>query len=165
MAMAGDTADTGDDETHVGYGRPPKSTRFRKGQSGNPAGKLKGTRNRRHPSGEWLRELLLKEAYRPVKGEVGRKEVTMPLAQAVIRSLTDAATKGEARAQATFFKMLSASEAAAAGQKETPDETPESEVPDFEIQIVDVVDGRPVPAEVIYPDELEEKGGGTRTGG
>ncbi|QIG48527.1 hypothetical protein G5V57_12805 [Nordella sp. HKS 07] len=165
--MAGDATNTEGDETHVGYGRPPKSTRFRKGQSGNPAGKLKGTRNRRDFPGEQLRALLLKEAYRPVKVKVGRKEVTMPLAQAVIRSLTDAATKGEARAQTTFFKMLSASEAeaAAAAKEETPDEMPEPEVPEFEIQIVDVVDGRPVPAEVIYPDELEENGEGTRTGG
>ncbi len=32
-----------DDE--VGYKKPPKHTRFRKGQSGNPAGRTKGTRN------------------------------------------------------------------------------------------------------------------------
>ena len=29
----------------VGYGKPPKSTRFRKGQSGNPAGRRKGSFN------------------------------------------------------------------------------------------------------------------------
>jgi hypothetical protein len=34
---------TGDYE--VGYGRPPKSTRFKKGQSGNPKGRQKGTKN------------------------------------------------------------------------------------------------------------------------
>ncbi len=31
----------------VGHGRPPKHTRFRKGQSGNPKGRPKGTRNRK----------------------------------------------------------------------------------------------------------------------
>jgi len=29
----------------VGYGRPPRASRFRPGQSGNPAGRPKGTRN------------------------------------------------------------------------------------------------------------------------
>lgn len=29
----------------VGYGKPPKATRFRKGQSGNPAGRKKGSKN------------------------------------------------------------------------------------------------------------------------
>jgi hypothetical protein len=36
-----------DDNPHddVGYGKPPKHTRFRKGLSGNPRGRPKGTRN------------------------------------------------------------------------------------------------------------------------
>lgn len=34
----------GDDDA-VGYGRPPVSTRFRKGQSGNPRGRPRGRRN------------------------------------------------------------------------------------------------------------------------
>ena len=29
----------------VGYGRPPKKTRFKPGQSGNPKGRPSGTRN------------------------------------------------------------------------------------------------------------------------
>ena len=34
-----------DKDYQVGYGRPPKYTRFRKGQSGNPRGRPKGRRN------------------------------------------------------------------------------------------------------------------------
>ena len=29
----------------IGYGKPPKATQFKKGQSGNPKGRLKGSRN------------------------------------------------------------------------------------------------------------------------
>ena len=35
--MSGDGADY-----EVGYGKPPKHTRFKKGQSGNPKGRPKG---------------------------------------------------------------------------------------------------------------------------
>ncbi|WP_281020125.1 DUF5681 domain-containing protein [Minwuia sp. IMCC3060] len=34
-----------DDDDKVGYGRPPKGSRFRPGQSGNPKGRPKGQRN------------------------------------------------------------------------------------------------------------------------
>jgi hypothetical protein len=34
-----------DDQDDVGYRKPPKSSRFRAGSSGNPSGKKKGTRN------------------------------------------------------------------------------------------------------------------------
>jgi len=33
------------EEARVGYGRPPVATRFRKGVSGNPRGRPKGSRN------------------------------------------------------------------------------------------------------------------------
>lgn len=39
--MAGDD----DDGYEVGFGKPPKATRFKKGQSGNPAGKRKAARS------------------------------------------------------------------------------------------------------------------------
>lgn len=42
--MADDREDDGDDDHEVGYGKPPKHTRFRKGQSGNPRGPKKGSR-------------------------------------------------------------------------------------------------------------------------
>src|SRR6202022_3261656 len=43
-------ADSAGDEYDVGYGKPPKHTRFRAGQSGNPAGRRKGVRNLMTPA-------------------------------------------------------------------------------------------------------------------
>lgn len=38
-------SDDSDQPEKVGYGRPPKHTRFKRGQSGNPKGRPKGSRN------------------------------------------------------------------------------------------------------------------------
>jgi hypothetical protein len=52
--------DTPDDEKdyEVGYGRPPKHTRFPKGQSGNPKGRRKGSRGLKMDLDEALRATL-----------------------------------------------------------------------------------------------------------
>lgn len=96
----------------TGYRRPPVASRFRKGQSGNPAGRPKGSRNRPRPApSEQLQAVILEEAYRFIKIDEDGEEVRMPIARAVVRSLIAAATNGDPRAQAAFLKMLSDSEA------------------------------------------------------
>ena len=40
-----DKRPTAADDYEVGYGKPPKHTRFQPGQSGNPKGRPKGTKN------------------------------------------------------------------------------------------------------------------------
>lgn len=51
----------------VGYGKPPSATRFKPGQSGNPHGRPKGSKNIQPPIGEnTLQDIILKEAYRPI---------------------------------------------------------------------------------------------------
>lgn len=39
--------DRDDDDGAVGYGRPPRATRFKKGQSGNPTGRPRKTKGQR----------------------------------------------------------------------------------------------------------------------
>lgn len=95
----------------VGYCRPPKETRFKKGISGNPNGRPKG-----HPTGsknkppilseERLKHIILDEAYRNIEVREGGRSVSYPMAQAVVRSLGVNAVKGQARAQKLFTELL-----------------------------------------------------------
>jgi hypothetical protein len=57
--MADDDDQNGEPKHYqVGYGRPPKHTRFRKGQSGNPKGPRKGSRALKTDLDEALRATL-----------------------------------------------------------------------------------------------------------
>lgn len=107
--MHDDPGDEADSEAR-GFGNPPVEHRFRKAQSGNPAGRPKGSKNRRPGLAERFRSLMLEEAYRPIKLSKDGQEITMPMTQVVLRRLAQAAAKGDARAQATFLKMVSTSE-------------------------------------------------------
>lgn len=84
----------------VGYGKPPTTTRFKKGVSGNPRG-----RKRKKP-----------QPYDPVKGfsnvltepirlRQGDKIVRMPFVEALTRSLLKRALEGDSRAALTLIKI------------------------------------------------------------
>ncbi len=93
----------------VGYGKPPEETRCQKGQSGNPRGRPKGSRNRSKTPAlneERMKSILLEEAYRTIRLNEGNTQITIPMAQAVIRSLAVNAAKGNQRAQRLFTELL-----------------------------------------------------------
>jgi hypothetical protein len=95
----------------VGYGKPPESTRFRPGQSGNPRGRPKGAKNRRPAlNEERMKQIILEEAYRTINVRDGDRTVSVPMAQAIMRALAVNAAKGQHRAQRLFAELLSATE-------------------------------------------------------
>lgn len=53
------------DEYEVGYRKPPRHTRFRKGQSGNPKGRPKGAKNLKTELEEELQEKIVVREGRP----------------------------------------------------------------------------------------------------
>lgn len=95
----------------VGYGRPPENTRFKKGRSGNPKGRPRGSRNKKPAlNDERLKGIILDEAYRTITVRDGHRDVNIPMAQAVVRSLAVNAAKGQHRAQRLFSELLTATE-------------------------------------------------------
>jgi hypothetical protein len=74
----------------VGYGKPPLHTRFRPGESGNPAGRRKGFRNLRTDV-----QLTLKT---PVKVKEGGRARNISTQEGALKVLREKALKGDARA-------------------------------------------------------------------
>ena len=81
----------------VGYKRPPPATQFKKGQSGNPRGRQKLSRN--------LKSDLAEELASCVNITVQGKTKRVSKQQALIMGLVTRAIKGDARAAALVTDM------------------------------------------------------------
>ena len=96
----------------VGFGKPPKETQFKKGQSGNPAGRPKGSRNKpKWGPTDQLNKLLIAEAYRNIRINDDAGPVTVPMMEAIIRSMAVKAAKGDHRSQKLFVGAVQKVEA------------------------------------------------------
>jgi hypothetical protein len=88
--------------THsVGYGNPPRAHRFRPGQSGNPRGRPKNTKNET----TILRELL----NRKIEVRDGGRPRKITVLEAILLRFTEDALKGNTKTATFLFNRYAAS--------------------------------------------------------
>lgn len=102
----GPSGGDGDDED-VGYGKPPKRTRFKPGQSGNPKGRPKRAFGKHHLANVILqraREIFIEEGDRKMPIREGDTVINLTAYRAAVRSAHISAAKGSAMAQRTVIQ-------------------------------------------------------------
>ena len=91
-----------DREYEVGYGKPPRHTRFAKGQSGNPRGRPSGAKNLRTLLSDALNETVV------VTENGGRRKVSKR--QAIITQLVNRSATADFRAIKILLDIMRAIE-------------------------------------------------------
>jgi Family of unknown function (DUF5681) len=82
----------------VGFKKPPRHTRFKKGQSGNPRGKAKGRKNLKT-------ELLEELGERVVVSENGRHRA-LPKQTVIVKRMVADAVQGDAKARDQLLRLI-----------------------------------------------------------
>lgn len=82
----------------VGYKRPPVATRWKKGQSGNPSGRKKGTLN--------LKTDLMAELAEIIQINEGGTPRRITKQRALLKSLAARGIKGDARAANLILSLI-----------------------------------------------------------
>jgi len=85
-------------EYEVGYGKPPRHTRFKKGRSGNPKGKTRGSKN--------LSSLLSDALSEPVFVVENGRRRKITKREAMITQLVNKSAKGDPKATQIVLAML-----------------------------------------------------------
>jgi len=87
----------GSGDYEIGYGRPPRASQFKSGQSGNPKGRPKGSKN--------LQTYLEEELNRTIPVTQNGKTRMMPKVQVAVVQQVDKAVKGDTKAFAMLAKL------------------------------------------------------------
>ncbi len=147
----------GDDE--VGYGKPPKHSRFKKGQSGNPAGRKAGDRSKStsfavaplHPT----RRALTQRADRPVAIIEDGKRHQVATRDAIFGALTVTALKGGVLAQRTMIQLMQAEDERRYGERSETFNFWRDHVINARAKMnVAIARGRPLPDILPHPDDV-----------
>lgn len=93
---------TGRDDYEVGYRKPPKASRFKPGQSGNPTGRRKRPMSVR----DQLEDILKRKIDIPQNGRIKR----MSLQELVLTTLVNKAAKGDLAAFKTVLDLMDSHE-------------------------------------------------------
>jgi len=89
-------------EEAVGYRRPPRQHQFKPGQSGNPKGRPKGSKNAQ----TILREIMTGR----IPARVGGKTVRMTICEAIFTKITEDALKGDPKAASFLMNRFDMNE-------------------------------------------------------
>src|SRR5215212_5596726 len=81
----------------VGFCRPPLHTRFKPGQSGNPSGRVKGSKN--------LKSLFHQILNEQIALQEGSESKKITKAEAIMRRLVIGALKGDSRSLMTLMRI------------------------------------------------------------
>jgi len=87
------------DSYPVGYKRPPKSSRWKKGQSGNPNGRPKGSGQRQ------ISKALRKVLNEKVEVVIGGETMVVTQLELAIRGIANAAIKGNPSAYRALMEL------------------------------------------------------------
>ena len=89
--------DSGGEENAVGYGKPPKHTQFKAGQSGNRKGRPKGSRN--------FKTEVLEKLNAPVSITQNGRKKKVSTQRAALELLSAAMFQGDRHAREQFLRL------------------------------------------------------------
>jgi hypothetical protein len=118
-----------DNSDEIGFGKPPKHTQFRKGQSGNPKGRPKGSKNINVLIRKALEEKVI------VKGPGGTR--SMSKFEAALVQQANKAANGDPRAFQVVLRL----------REKVQEEEPYLNAPEFVVNFIDPVTKKPVTEE------------------
>lgn len=81
----------------VGYGKPPRHSQFKPGQSGNPKGRPKGAKN--------IDTIMQEALFQSVQITRGGRKVTVTAFEALLMRMMKGALEGDARSTTNLLKI------------------------------------------------------------